>query len=441
MKKIIANILYRRAKSYVNTCEPIIIAVTGSHGKTTTKNAIGSIIKEAYPDHLVRIPEKSFNNEFGTPLTVLGEKSPGRSIVGWFALIIRSFFYRKRSCPEILVLEYGADRPGEIEHWCKMAAPDIGVITGISEVHASNYPNLDELIKEKSQLAVYTKQVLCLNADDDAVMSMQEKIQQGVDVYSYGYEGATCTIKKISVQPNSEEMFEPGEMFVVTLADATLQKENVEIRLNNLFGYAPIMSAAAALTAHEGLRSVKNSRTLTSREALEALTVSYTPTPGRLRPIAGIKGSLLIDDSYNAAPAATMNGLDILDTFPLAEEQDRRIAVLGRMAELGEHSDQRHFDIGKRVAEVADTFIAVGEEMKVATGAARQFGMNDDAIEWFSTSEEAGRYLDRYVKQGDIVYIKGSQSARMEKVVKDLMAEPLRSKELLVRQEKKWLCS
>jgi len=161
--------------------------------------------------------------------------------------------------------------------------------------------------------------------------------------------------------------------------------------------------------------------------------------PGRLNPIAGIKGSLIIDDSYNAAPLAMQNGLDVLKSFSLSTDDDRRIAVLGQMAELGQYTENEHRLIGMKVAECADLFLAVGENMRIAVESAKESGLDPNAIEWFANSEEAGRYLDREVKTGDIVYVKGSQSTRMEKVVKDIMAEPARADEILVRQDEKWL--
>jgi UDP-N-acetylmuramoyl-tripeptide--D-alanyl-D-alanine ligase len=174
-------------------------------------------------------------------------------------------------------------------------------------------------------------------------------------------------------------------------------------------------------------------------DAIKTLSNKYHASAGRLNPIAGIKGSLIIDDSYNAAPAAMQNGLEALRIFRLTEDDNRKIVALGSMAELGQYSDQEHRLIGMKVAEVADVFVAVGENMRVAVDAAIEAGMYREAIEWFATSEEAGRYLDREIQEGDIVYVKGSQSSRMEKVVKDIMAEPLRASELLVRQEEKWL--
>ncbi len=438
MRTLLINILYARAKRYVELCRPIVIAVTGSHGKTTTKNAIAAAAHALYPSRSIRQAKKSFNNEFGVPLSILGEESPGRSIFGWLGLLWRLFRLNAKDCPEVLILEYGADRPGEIEHWCKLAAPDIGVITGVSAVHAANYPGgISDVIQEKSTLAKYTKQVLVLNGDDAEVEKMKSHAGEHVKTVFYGEKSNNLSFS-MNIEMADDGSFDAGETFMVTRAELGGGiGQGHEMHLRNLIGYAPVMSSLAAILAVNALAEISDRQT-TLQEIIISIEDRFGPTPGRLRPIAGIKKSLIIDDSYNAAPAAMVNGLHVLQSIPVQDE-GRRIAVLGKMAELGEESEQAHYDIGKTVAEIADTFIAVGEEMKTAKGSAMQFGMNTDSIEWFATSEEAGRYLDNYIQRGDIIYVKGSQSARMEKVVKDIMADPLKAVDLLVRQEKIWL--
>ena len=161
--------------------------------------------------------------------------------------------------------------------------------------------------------------------------------------------------------------------------------------------------------------------------------------PGRMHPIAGIKGSLLLDDSYNAAPASMLAALEVLKQF-IVVESARRIAVLGKMAELGSLTQDEHRMLGLRVAEGGvDLLVCVGEPAQDIRQGAMEAGMPEDHIQFFPDAKEAGRWLDREVKKGDVVLIKGSQSARMEWVVKDLMAEPLHAPDLLVRQDSKWL--
>jgi UDP-N-acetylmuramoyl-tripeptide--D-alanyl-D-alanine ligase len=157
--------------------------------------------------------------------------------------------------------------------------------------------------------------------------------------------------------------------------------------------------------------------------------------PGRMNPIPGIKGSLILDSSYNAAPASVQSALEVLGEFNSAEGA-RRIAVLGYMAELGKYSEQEHRMIGMRAQEAGvDLLVTVGEVARDIRRGAIEAGLREDQTQHFSNSVEAGRWLDSQIKKGDIILVKGSQSVRMERVVKDIMAEPSRAEELLVRQD------
>jgi UDP-N-acetylmuramyl pentapeptide synthase len=121
-------------------------------------------------------------------------------------------------------------------------------------------------------------------------------------------------------------------------------------------------------------------------------------------------------------------------------ESAKRIAVLGVMGELGSHSEQEHRMVGLKAGEVGvDQLITVGEPAVDIKRGAIEAGIPEDNCEHFETSVDAGRWMDAHIKKGDIVLVKGSQSSRMERVVKDVMAEPLRAKELLVRQYGKWI--
>ncbi|HAL50507.1 MAG: Alanine racemase [Candidatus Uhrbacteria bacterium GW2011_GWD2_41_121] len=428
MKNLIIYLLRSRAKSILSKFNPKIVAITGSVGKTSAKEAIALVLSAKYK---VRTAKKNYNNEFGVPLTILGEKSPGKNPFGWLALFWRSYWVK--DFPQVLVLEYGIDKPGDMDKLCALARPNVAVVTGISTVHAANFQSVHSLAGEKAKLAQCVLQGGCviLNEDDEKVRAMEENANERV--VKYGSRSIENTFNNMELETRVDAHFSVGETFIVTRSEITISGEVYgTLELNNMIGYAPLMSALCALTV---ARQMDVNVTL----AMQKITKELCPVPGRLNPIAGIKGSLIIDDSYNAAPAAMQNGLEALRAFTLLEGKDRKIAALGQMAELGQYTKQEHRLIGMKVAEVADVFVAVGESMRVAVEAAEEAGMYKEAIEWFATSEEAGRYLDREIQEGDIVYVKGSQSSRMERVVKDLMAEPLRASELLVRQEEKWL--
>ena len=194
----------------------------------------------------------------------------------------------------------------------------------------------------------------------------------------------------------------------------------------------PVASTAAAVIAlgeHLGLDVVD----------LIASLSKMSSVPGRMSLLPGIKGTLILDDSYNASPAAVRAAIETLADFD-PQEGARRIAVLGSMAELGRYTEDEHRHVGFMVAEMGiDILLCVGEAARDIARSAEEAGMKKETVHEFETSVAAGRWLDQELRRGDIVLVKGSQSSRMEKAVKDIMAEPLRAGELLVRQDARWL--
>ena len=152
MKKILHFILKILAKAVINKYQPKVIAITGSVGKTSAKEAIAVVLRAKFN---TRTPSKNFNNEIGTPLTILGqENSPGKNILAWlwiFILAIKLVLIKDKNYPEVLVLEMGADKPGDIKYLTAIASPDISIITAIGSSHIEFFRTIDNIVKEKSR--------------------------------------------------------------------------------------------------------------------------------------------------------------------------------------------------------------------------------------------------------------------------------------------------
>jgi len=206
------------------------------------------------------------------------------------------------------------------------------------------------------------------------------------------------------------------------------QGTTVPVFLPDVLGKHQIYSAlaAAAVGIHFNINLV---------DIAEALKKWQSPK-GRMKIINGIKHTVLIDDSYNSSPVACKAALEVLDKMPA--QGKNKFAALGDMAELGEFMEEGHYEVGQRAAKICDYLVTVGEAAKMMAEQAIKTGMPKDRVYSFGTPEPAGRFLQERIKRGDIVLIKGSQVSRMEKITKELMAEPLRAKELLVRQGKGW---
>ncbi|HLD17916.1 MAG TPA: UDP-N-acetylmuramoyl-tripeptide--D-alanyl-D-alanine ligase [Patescibacteria group bacterium] len=423
MKRLIQSLLRHKAKRFLAKHKPRVVAVTGSVGKTSTRMAIALVLSGRFK---VRTAPENYNNEFGVPLAILGLKSPGRSILGWLSVLL----HREKDPPNVLVLEFGADRPGDIAALCDIVPPEVGVVTALSPVHAEYFENIEKLAEEKAILVERLPEdgLAVLNADDEQVSAFASKTR--VSVIRYGFSSADVQAGPPTLSTREDFSFDPGETFCSLTFPVRGKTGEAAIFLPNVLGRQQATAALAAVAVGEHFG-------LTVGEMAETLK-NYQVPPGRLRPIPGIKGTLILDDSYNAAPASVAAALRVLREFHPVESR-RRIAVLGDMAELGQYREQEHRQIGLLVADAADVLACVGEKAKGISEGAREAGMDPDVIKEFLDVEDAGRWLDPFIKQGDVILVKGSQSSRMEKIVKEVMAEPLRASELLVRQYGKWI--
>lgn len=401
--------------------QPKIVGVTGSVGKTSSKEAIFTVLKNKFN---VRRNQKNYNNEIGVPLTVLGQETGGQSFFHWLKVFLvgsLGIFYTK-NYPEVLVLEMGADRIGDISYLVGFVPCHIGVITAIGEipVHVEFFQNADQVAQEKANLikSLNKDGWAVLNFDDERVRDMVGKTK--AKIFSYGFS-ANADLRASHLEQHLEDLDEAALSFKVDYRGA-----NVPVRLRGVLGAHQICPALAAIAV--GLTFKMN------LVEISQLLKNYQTPVGRLRLLKAIKNSWLIDDTYNASPSSTLAALEVL-----FKTKGRKIAALGDMLELGQFSEEAHRRVGAKVAEGVDLLLVVGECSVFIADQARKDGLAEDKILHFANSEEAARVLQNLIQEGDVILVKGSQSIRMEKIVKEIMAEPERAGELLVRQEPEWL--
>lgn len=431
MRSLLKRLLAALAKKTLRTYTPKIIAITGSVGKTSTRHAITTAIGSA---RRTRSTHGNYNNEYGVPLTILNEVSPGGSVFGWIGVLWRGW---RVSCgadplyPEVLVLEFGADARGDIQYLCQIAQPTIAVVTAIGTAHSEFLGTVEDIQEEKGALirGLTADGIAILNADDPRVLGMRH-MAKGASV-TFGLGAADITAANIEVAIRHDGEIEVGEVISRLSFELRAGADRVPIKLQNVLGDAHVRSILAGATV--ALQLGLSPATIASNLA------QYTPMPGRLRLMTGIKRSLLIDDSYNSSPEAAHAALEVLSTIPISSAA-QRIAVLGDMLELGRYSERAHGDVGKHVATLPiDLLITVGEHARHSARGAVEQGMAQTQVYTYATSVDAGRFLQERMKRGDVVLVKGSQGARMERIVKEVMAEPLRAPQLLVRQSESWL--
>lgn len=431
-KTIIIFILRIEAKAVLRKYKPKIVAVIGSVGKTSTKDAISAVFSREF---FTRRSEKSFNTEIGIPLTVLGCRNEWGSITGWLENIFRglSLILSRHEYPEWLVLEIGVDRPGDMKSVAKWIHPDVIVVTRFADVpvHVEFFDSPKALIEEKTSLLSSLKKdgLLVLNRDDEKVSALKEK-WKGKTV-TFGFEaGSDVLVSNLSPlygEDDLERTIPKGTMFRVETEGKTFP-----VRLYGTLGKGAVYSAAAALAVGmtRGVNMVRIS------EALE----EFMPPPGRMRILSGIKKTFIIDDSYNASPVAVKSALETLRDLKV---YGRKIAALGDMLELGKYSNEEHKKAGMLAGTFCSILVTVGIRARAIAEGALDAGLSEKQIYQFENSREAGKFMEGFLKEGDVILVKGSQgsgaqSIRMERVVEEIMAEPERKADLLVRQGAEW---
>lgn len=423
-KKIIVHILTLEARLVMWRYKPRIIAITGSIGKTTTKDAIFAALS---PHVYIRKSEKSLNSELGVPLTILGLESGWNDPLKWLFNIFQGFLHIiiPTSYPQWLVLEVGADRPGDIRRIARWLRPDIAVITAIPKIpaHVEYFSSPEQVLHEKRALAEYIKPggTLVLYGDDSRLRNFGTMFQGATVTYGFDQKNTFTASRDTTMYEGSTPT---GTSFRVDYVGSS-----IPVSLYGALGRPRAYAATAALA----VATVIEVGTVEAAQALSA----WTPAPGRLRLVPGMHNSTIIDDTYNASPTATLAALEALKSI----SAQRRIAVLGDMLELGKYSADAHKEVGMYAAEHADMLITVGFRARAIAEAARDAGMSDSQVREYEhgESERAGLELAREVKAGDVILVKGSQSMRMERAVVALMNESSQAEELLVRQDDEWM--
>lgn len=425
MKKILELKLKILAKVILAKYKPEIIGITGSVGKTSAKEAIFAVLSFKYR---VRQNIKNYNNEIGLPLTIIGVESQGKSLFGWLFVFLKALgliIFKDKNYPEILILEMGIDRPGDMEYLLSIVDCKVGVVTRIGHSHLEFFGSVAKIKKEKSLLIKKLPKEGCaiLNYDDENYKEIRDMSKARVISYGFG-EGATVQAKEIKII-NFDDL---RNGFAGINFKISHNGSSVPVGLPG--GLADTSVQAALAGAAVGIFYGMSLIDITS-----ALNASKPPR-GRMNLISGIKNTLIIDDTYNASPQSTIAALETLKKI---KTKGRKFAILGDMLELGKYTEEGHGSVGEQVVvSKVDQLIVVGERARdIARGAGGK-GMKKDNIFYFPNSEEAKTFIQNRIKENDLILVKGSQGMKMEKIVKEIMAEPLRAEELLVRQDKEW---
>lgn len=403
LRQYLRNFIHQLAIWTIQKYQPGIIAITGTVGKTSTKEAIYTVLKRY---RHVRANKGNFNNEIGMPLTILGDYEEIKGKLFWIKVtlisLLRLVFRMKY--PELLILEYAADKPGDIKYLLDIAKPQISVITAIGDVpvHVEFYSGLEAVAREKSKIVEVLPSTgfAVLNYDDASVLAMKDRTRAHIMTYGFNKD-AHILISNYEVRMEGKNPL--GIAFKLTYGGSF-----VPVRLDGCFGrvQAYATAAAASVGIAFGLNLVKISEAL----------LDYQIMPGRGRIIPGIKQTYILDDSYNASPLSMEAAIETAKNVG----SSRKIAVLGDMLEIGKYAPEAHESIGRQIPKVFDILVTVGNGAKFIASAALKKGMPKKNVLSFDTADEAKLEVQKLMKKGDLILIKASHAIRLDKVIEEI---------------------
>ena len=351
--------LCKIASYLVGEVSPKIIAITGSNGKTTTKEMVANILYQHYPKNEILVTKGNLNNDIGLPLTLFNLKKNHT----------------------IVVLEMGMNHQDEITKLCKIAPPDIAVITNIGEAHLENFSSKNGIAKAKKEILLGAKKngIAILPRDD---------------VY-FNYLKSDCLYLRcisFGINKNSNIRLDLSSKVL------TVDEEKINIE-SSLLGKENLMNMAAAV-------SVANALELPTETIIKGMK-TIDSIEGRLEVKITASNIKIIDDTYNSNPSSMMMAIDVLDQF-----EQKKILIVGDMAELGLLSKKYHTDIGHYILEKnIDLVMGIGNMTKHLIDVLGTKG------QWYPSKEDLLNETNKILKKDTVVLVKGSRFMRMEEIV------------------------
>jgi len=412
-RSLIARTLEFQARRLIRRHRPKLVAVAGSLGKTSTKFAIAKVLEAKY--RVLIYEKENYNSEISLPLTVFNLPLPPLyNPLAWLKTLTQIERVIRGSYPyDVVMLELSTDHPGELARFMRYLKPDIGVVTAIAPEHMENFADMAAVFEEEFTLARGSQAAL-LNLDFDELKSAVHQLGDK-PVRTYGTAQGDYHWADFSRQADGRWQ-----------AELQLGKARILVHTQILARQGLGALAAAAAVGDQlglGVGEIKLQ--------LEAIR----PVAGRMNPLPGKRQSLIIDDSYNAAPDSVIAALDTLYDL----QSGRKIAILGNMNELGDFSKPAHNQVGARCGRL-DYLVTIGQLARDwIVPAAKRAGLPDKQIRSFASPYQAGQLVASLVHEGDKVLVKGSQNRVFaEEAAKQLLADPTDAAKL-VRQSAGWM--
>lgn len=399
------------AKAFINLKRPLVVCVAGSVGKTSTKLALKHLLSS---EKKISAMDDSYNNGLGLYLSVFEQKVPknSRSLLAWAGLSLKALSKFFVKSPEIIILEYGIDSPGDMDNMIKFITPDVSILTAVTPEHMEFLKDIDTVGQEETKILRHAKKFAVANAHD-----IDYKYLDGIKFIGYGDDFSDARYKIV-------KWARDGTVVDFSIEDWQMSKVHVNYISEALIRQ---LSGAALVSKRLGI----------SKQSVERSLSSLEPAASRMHIFKGINDSVIIDDSTNFSPDAGVEALKSLKRL----EAKKHIAILGNMHELGEFANEGYEQVASEFNGV-DALVLVGElSRQYFTPLAEKFGFKINSnLFLFDDSIDAGIFTrDKLGLEEAAILVKGPFGGfYLEEAVKLLLKNP-KDGDKLTRQSEFWL--
>ncbi len=413
MKNIVLALLELQTKRFLKKHKPKLIAITGSVGKTSTKLFAATVLNQRYR---IMTHYGNHNTEFSVPLAIFDLPYPKnvRNPLVWLAIL--ASMQKKIRAPfnyEIIILELGTNKPGDISRFRRYLRPDVAIVTAVAPEHMQFFSTLDAVAEEELSVINFSELAIINRDDIDSVFA---RYVQTENIDTYGTSG-------VAEYRYIVEDFDVNTGFQGKFVSPEFGEQPVTLRL---VGEHNIKAAVAAATVGVKLGMPIN-------EIIAGMQ-SIRPVSGRMQLLRGLEGAIIIDDTYNSSPKAALAALQTLYVLPAKQ----KIAILGSMNELGDFSKESHTQVGNACdPTLLDWVVTIGVEAEqYLAPAATSKGCQ---VRSFTSPYDAGAFVHSIMQPGAVVLAKGSQNGVFAEEAIKILLHATEEEKQLVRQTPDWL--
>lgn len=424
-KKILLWYLRVAVKIQLKKSRPVIVGIAGGAGKTSVCKLLSVVLRKNFKVKA----SGGLNTESGVPLSILNLPPKDYSFFDWMriAILIPWRLLTQWRKYDFCIVEMAIERPKDMEYLLRIVKPKIATITNITLEHSENFDSLvkDNENHEEKILGLIEKEegllikglspdkIAVLNVDDKRIAKLKEETKAKMITVSVKDESADIFVKNVKADQDH------------------LKLEIANDKKTHRLNLKPLSSAYI----HTILITIGLAKAckINIKEAIETIEEKFTLPPGRLSVFKGIKGTTIIDSSYNAQPIAVIDSLDFLKNIG---EEKRKIAVLGDMRELGKEAEKSHKEMAEKIKETVDFTILIGPLMKKYVAPILEKSGND--YKSFDNFTNAKEFIKNEVKNGDIILVKGSQNTILLERVVEMLLLNKKDKKKLCRQRPFW---